>query len=301
MIFFPFLQCSAFIFVHNNTLVLSLALSLLCTHALSSSWWCWRWQTNRKISYQWLFHPENVFGIDFVFRLFSFSFLPLSLTLIVVNKNRHHSRIANDIIYQQMYLNMLCSLFFFGSHNFFSVFFSFLQRRSSSSTFLLSFDRISFDFLSIFSHFLYATGFTDQLLSLWFVCLAIFSHSAHSFAPSLSRALEIVPFRFSVFDKFTECAPTEYIFASQYFSFVRWMVCIYRACIYNAHPHRITFTMFDVCQRVFRSLALCEIFAHINCEPESHAFRFGSQLNNKKSSSWMMFWHKLPAEKKRGK
>lgn len=102
---------------------------------------------------------------------------------------------------------------------------------------------------------------------------------------SLSRAVEIVPFRFSVFDKFTECAPTEYIFASQYFSFVRWMVCIYRACIYNAHPHRITFTMFDVCQRVFRSLALCEIFAHINCEPESHAFRFGSQLNNKKSSS----------------
>lgn len=80
-------------------------------------------------------------------------------------------------------------------------------------------------------------------------------------------------------------APTEYIFASQYFSFVRWMVCIYRACIYNAHPHRITFTMFDVCQRVFRLLALCEIFAHINCEPESHAFRFGSQLNNKKSSS----------------
>lgn len=200
-----------------------------------------------------------------------------------------------------MYLNMLCSLFFFGSHNFFSVFFSFLQRRSSSSTFLLSFDRISFDFLSIFSHFLYATGFTDQLLSLWFVCLAIFSHSAHSFAPSPSRALEIVPFRFSVFDKFTECAPTEYIFASQYFSFVRWMVCIYRACIYNAHPHRITFTMFDVCQRVFRSLALCEIFAHINCEPESHAFRFGSQLNNKKSSSWMMFWHKLPAEKKKRK
>lgn len=140
---------------------------------------------------------------------FRFSFiLPLSpsLTLIVVNKNRHHSRIANDIIYQQMYLNMLCSLFFLGSHNFFSVSFSFLQWRSSSSTFLLSFDRISFDFLSIFSHFLYATGFTDQLLSLWFVCLAIFFHSAHSFAPSLSRAFQIVPFRFLVFDKFTECA-----------------------------------------------------------------------------------------------
>lgn len=78
--FSPFLQCSAFIFVHNNTLILYLALSLLCTHALSSSWWCWRWQTNRKISYQWLFHPENVFGMDFVFRLFSHS-LSLSLWL----------------------------------------------------------------------------------------------------------------------------------------------------------------------------------------------------------------------------
>lgn len=200
-------------------------------------------------------------------------------------------RIANDIIYQQMYLNMLYALFFFATIFFFHSFFSLFVLRpphpclvesmlmSSSSSmppFLLSFDRISFDFLSIFSHFLYATGFTDQLLSLWFVCLAIFFLFSR-FAVSVFFFSINFWMRTNTFRSHTFRCRCNTLLSSLY-------VFIERVFI----MHTLSSTIFDICQ------------SH---GALSSQWKTSMQLNDseQKSSSWMMFWHKLQKKENRKK
>lgn len=128
----------------------------------------------------------------------------------------------------------------------------------TSTMILLSLDLILFDFLSIFSHFfVYATGFTDQLLSLWFVCLAIFSPIC---------CLFLVVF-FPI-----NSQSAEHIFSFAYFGNMCDAVFIERVFIMH--------TLADHCQ-IF--VVVVVRFSHMH------------RLENKRKElkNWMMLWHKL--------
>lgn len=170
---FSFLfSSSAFIFAQyphrSHSLTHSLSLDLFVTRSVEQAL-APAWQTNRKISYQWLFHPE-MFRIDFIF------VICLSSTHCR-QQNHHHTlnswryRISANVFHHAIRYSSFATIFF----SFVLSLISSTTTTPTSTMILLSLDLISCDFLSIFSHFFgYATGFTDQLLSLWFVCLAIF-------------------------------------------------------------------------------------------------------------------------------